>query len=296
MSDSPLVSVGLPIALGIIMLGLGLTLTVADFKAVAKSPKAVAVSLAVQVLVLPAVALALVEVFDLAPLLAVGVMLLSASPGGPTATLLSHVFRGDVALNITLTAINSLLAVVTIPLITNVAIDHFDASGELGLQFGKTVQVIVLVLLPTALGMLARRRWPAGARRVDRPVRIFSIAVLVVVALGAILSERHDIGGYVQDVGAVAALFCLISLTVGYGIARLFRLRRPQAVACAMEVGIHNTTVALTVALSVLDNTEVAVPIAVYAVVMYLIATPFGWAVSRGREVYGDRTTPSGRP
>jgi BASS family bile acid:Na+ symporter len=295
MNDSPLVSVGLPIALGIIMFGLGLTLTVADFKAVAKSPKAVAVSLAVQVLALPAVAFALVTAFDLEPLLAVGVMLLAASPGGPTATLLSHVFRGDVALNITLTAINSLLAVVTIPLITNVAIDHFDASGELGLQFGKTVQVIVLVLLPTALGMLARRRWPDGAQRADRPVRIFSITVLVVVALGAVLSERDDIGGYLQDVGTVAALFCLISLTLGYAVARLFRLERSQAVACAMEVGIHNTTVALTVALSVLDNTEVAVPIAVYSIVMYLIATPFGWAVSRGRGDYGDRTTPSGR-
>jgi BASS family bile acid:Na+ symporter len=281
-NDSPLVHVGLPVALGIIMFGLGLTLTLADFRAVARSPRAVAVALAVQVLVLPAVALGLVTAFDLDPLLAVGVMLLAASPGGPTATLLSHLFRGDVALNVTLTAINSLLAVVTIPLVTNLAIDHFGASGQLGLQFGKTVQVIVLVLAPTVLGMLARRRWTDAADRADVPVRIFSIAVLVVVAVGAIAGERDDIGSYLQDVGIVAALFCATSLVLGYGIARAFRLGRPQAVACAMEVGIHNTTVALTVALSVLDSTEVAVPIAVYAVLMYAIAAPFGWAISRG--------------
>ena len=283
MDSSPVITVGLPIALAIIMFGLGLTLTVADFKAVARSPRAVVGALVLQVLVLPVIAFGLVKAFDVDPLLAVGVMLLAASPGGTTANLFSHLFRGDVALNVTLTAINSVIAVVTIPLITNVAINHFDGDGELGLQLGKVLQVVAIVLVPVGIGMAVRRRSEGIADRADRPVRIFSIVVLVAVSLGAILGERENIGDYLQQVGLLMALFCLISLTIGYGGARVLRLDERQAVSCSMEIGIHNTTVALTIALSVLDNTEVAIPAAVYSIVMYVLATAFGYLVLRPR-------------
>ncbi|MBU1802191.1 MAG: bile acid:sodium symporter, partial [Actinobacteria bacterium] len=183
MNDSALISVGLPIALAIIMFGLGLSLTVGDFRRVARTPRAVAVALVLQVLVLPVIAFGLVLAFDLDPLLAVGVMLLAASPGGTTANLFSHLFHGDVALNITLTAINSVLAALTIPFITNFAIGYFDADGELGLQVGKVLQVIAIVLVPVAIGMVVRARSAELARRADRPVRAFSIAVLVIVAV-----------------------------------------------------------------------------------------------------------------
>jgi len=281
--DSTLITVGLPIALAIIMFGLGLSLTPADFRRVARTPRAVAVALVLQVLVLPLVAFGLVVVFELDPLLAVGVMLLAASPGGTTANLFSHLFRGDVALNITLTAINSVLAAVSIPVITNFAIAYFDAEGELGLQFAKVLQVIAIVLVPVAVGMVVRQRSSRFATRADRPVRIFSIAVLVVVALGALLGEQENLAGYAEQVGLVTALFCLASLSLGYGVARLLRLDERQAIASAMEVGIHNTTIALTIALSVLDSTQVAVPAAVYSVVMYVLATAFGYAITRGR-------------
>src|SRR5687768_2839966 len=194
MNDSALITVGLPIALAIIMFGLGLSLTPGDFRRVARTPRAVAVALVLQVLVLPVVAFGLVKAFDLDPLLAVGVMLLAASPGGTTANLFSHLFRGDVALNITLTAINSVLAAVSIPVITNLAIAHFDAEGELGLQLGKVIQVIAIVLVPVAVGMLVRSRTPMLAARADKPVRIFSIVVLVLVSVGALLGERERIG------------------------------------------------------------------------------------------------------
>ncbi len=283
MDDSALITVGLPIALAIIMFGLGLSLTVADFARVARSPRAVVVALVIQVLLLPVVAFGLVKAFDLDPLLAVGVMLLAASPGGTTANLFSHLFRGDVALNVSLTAINSVLAAFTIPLVTNFAIDHFAADGQLGLQFGKVVQVAAIVLVPVLIGMSVRSRWLDFAVAADRPVRVFSIVVLVVVAVGALLGERDNIGDYLRDVGVVTGLFCLISLGVGYAGARLLRLDEAQAVACSMEIGIHNTTIALTIALSVLDSTEVAVPAAVYSVLMYVLATLFGVAITRGR-------------
>lgn len=281
MNDSALITTGLPIALAIIMFGLGLSLTTDDFRRVTRSPKAVVVALVLQVLVLPLVAFGLVKIFDLDPLLAVGVMLLAASPGGTTANLFSHLFRGDVALNITLTAINSVLAAITIPIITNLAIDHFDAEGDLGLQLGKVVQVIAIVLIPVAVGMAVRRRSADFAARADRPVRIFSIVVLVIVSVGALLGEREYLADYMQQVGLVTGIFCLASLTLGYAGARLLRLDKRQAIASSMEVGIHNTTVALTIALSVLDSTEVAIPSAVYSVLMYVLATAFGYLITR---------------
>ncbi len=283
MNDSALITVGLPVALAIIMFGLGLSLTTDDFRRVAKSPRAVVVALALQILVLPLVAFGLVKAFDVDPLLAVGVMLLAASPGGTTANLFSHLFHGDVALNVTLTAINSVLAAVTIPLITNLAIDHFDADGELGLQFGKVVQVIAIVLVPVVVGMAVRRRSADFAARADKPVRIFSIAVLVIVAVGALLGERENLGDYLQQVGLVTGLFCLASLTLGYVGAKALRLDERQAIAASMEIGIHNTTIALTIALSVLDSTEVAIPSAVYSILMYVLATAFGFAITRSR-------------
>ncbi|MGB3373193.1 MAG: bile acid:sodium symporter family protein [Rhodococcus sp. (in: high G+C Gram-positive bacteria)] len=280
MDDSALITTGLPIALAVIMFGLGLSLTIDDFRRVTRSPRAVVVALVLQIFVLPLIAFGLIKAFDLDPLLAVGVMLLAASPGGTTANLFSHLFRGDVALNITLTAVNSVLAAVTIPVITNFAIAYFDAEGELGLQFAKVTQVVAIVLVPVAIGMYVRHRSTQFAERADRPVRIFSIGVLVVVSLAALVGERENIGEYLQKVGLVTGIFCLVSLTIGYAGARLLRLNERQAIASSMEVGIHNTTVALTVALSVLDSTEVAIPSAVYSVFMYIFATAFGYLIT----------------
>ncbi|MEV0685655.1 bile acid:sodium symporter family protein [Nocardia sp. NPDC050378] len=281
MESSALITIGLPSALAIIMFGLGLTLTVGDFHRIAQSPRAVFIALALQLLVLPAMAFGLIMVFDLDPLLAIGMMLLAASPGGTTANLYSHLFRGDVALNITLTAINAVLAAVTVPVITNFAIGYFGADGEVGLQLSKVIQVIAIVLAPVVIGMITRRFSPTLAARADRPVRIFSVAVLALVSVGALVAERDNIADYARQVGLVTAIFCLCSLTLGYAGARLLQLAQPQAIAVSMEVGIHNTAVAMTIALSVLDSAEAAIPAAVYSVLMYVIAALFGYAITR---------------
>jgi bile acid:Na+ symporter, BASS family len=281
---SALTDVALPAALALIMLGLGLSLTVGDFARVGRHPKAVVIALALQLLLLPAVCFGLVLAFDLPPLLAVGLMLLAASPGGTTANLFSHLFRGDVALNITLTAVNSLIAVLTLPVITNLAIDFFDPqdAGSLGLQFGKTAQVFAIVLVPVAVGMLVRDRAPAFAERMDRPVRIGSAVVLALVIVGTIVAERDNFFDYMSDVGLPALLFCLISLGAGFAIPRALGVVRRQAVASAFEIGVHNGTLAIAVAISVLDSVELAVPAAVYSVLMFPVAAVFGWLLSRG--------------
>jgi BASS family bile acid:Na+ symporter len=287
--DSVLTTVLLPLALALVMFGLGLSLTPGDFGRVGRQPKAAFIALVLQLFVLPAICFGLVLLFDLPPLLAVGLLLLAASPGGTTANLFSHLFRGDVALNISLTAINSLIAVVTLPVITNLAIDYFDPEdgGSLGLQFGKTLQVFAIVLVPVVLGMVVRRRAAAFADRMDEPVRIASAVVLALVVVGTIVAERENIAGYVSDVGLPALLFCLASLTLGFLVPRLLGVGRRQAIAGAFEIGVHNGTLAIAVAISVLDTPALAVPAAVYSVIMFPAAAVFGWAITRSS---GDRT------
>jgi bile acid:Na+ symporter, BASS family len=232
--------------------------------------------------VLPAVCFALVIGFDLPPLLAVGLVLLAASPGGTAANMFSHLFRSDVSLNISLTAVNSLIAVVTLPVITNLAIDWFqpEGAGELGLQFGTTLQVFAILLVPVALGILVRSRATAFADRMDRPVRIAFAVVLVLVIVGTIVAERERIAGYIADVGLPALLFCLISLTLGFVVPRALGVGRRQAIASAFEIGVHNGTLAITIAISVLESTELAVPAAVYSVIMFPAAAVFGWLLT----------------
>ncbi|MEV6069170.1 bile acid:sodium symporter family protein [Nocardia sp. NPDC052001] len=282
--NSGFIAVALPIALGVIMFGLGLSLTPADFTRVAQQPKAVLIALVCQMVVLPLVAFGLVTLFGLEPLAAIGVMLLAASPGGATANLFSHLFGGDVALNVSLTAVNSVISVLTVPLITNAAIDHFgpeDGTGSLGVQFGKAVQVFAIVLIPVAIGMTVRALRPLFADRMDRPVRIASAIILVFVVIGAVASDRSGMNGDLLTIGLVVALLCAISLTVGYWLPRLLGVPERQAIASSMEIGVHNSAIAITIAISVLDSTEIAVPAALYAVVMSPFAAAFGWLISR---------------
>jgi BASS family bile acid:Na+ symporter len=284
--DSWLTTVGLPVALGIVMLGLGLGLAIGDFRRVAAYPRLVLVALGCQVLLLPALCFGLVLLFGLRPQLAVGMMLLAASPGGTTANLYSHLFGGHVAVNVTLTAVNSVLAVFTLPVVVNLSADHFlGDAAPIGLQFGKVLQVFAIVLVPVALGMALRSRFPGFADRLGRPVKILSVVVLVAVILGTVLKERANLADYFLAVGAVVLAFNVISLLVGYGVPRLVGVGRRGSIAAGMEVGIHNSTLAITIAISpaLLDSTEIAVPAAVYGIVMFFTAAVFGYLVSRGR-------------
>ncbi|TMR94625.1 bile acid:sodium symporter family protein [Nonomuraea basaltis] len=289
-----LASVFLPIALAIIMLGLGLSLTIADFRRVVAYPKATVVALTCQILILPAVCLGLVLAFGLPPALAVGMMLLAASPGGTTANLYSHLFGGDVALNVTLTAINSVLAVFTLPLVVNLSLGYFGNAGTLGLQFDKTLQVVAIVLVPVAVGMLVRAFAPRFAERMTTPVKIASAVILLLVILGALLQELDNLGGYISSVGLITALFSVISLAIGYWAPRLAGVGRHQAVASCMEIGIHNATLAIAVALSpaLLNSAQMAIPAATYGIVMFFTAAAAGFLVkSRTAEPAPEATT-----
>ncbi len=280
---SALTTIGLPVALGIIMFGLGLTLRLGDFSRVAKHPKAVFIALSVQLLLLPAICFGLVVLFQLPPILAVGMLLLAASPGGTTANLFSHLFRGDVALNISLTALNSVIAVITLPLIYNLATFVFMPDGsELGLQFAKAVEVFIIVLGPVALGMLVRWWKPNFADAMNKPVRIASVVILAVVIIGAIISNLDILLANLGQLAGITVVFCLLSLTLGYLVPRAFKVEPRQAVASSFEIGIHNATLSIVIAQSVLGNIELSLPSAVYGVLMFFIALGFGFVI-RGR-------------
>src|SRR5262245_61338299 len=229
MNSSVATTVFLPIALAVVMFGLGLSLTVADFTRVMRYPKATIVALTCQILILPALCLGLVLLFDLEPALAVGMMLLAASPGGTTANVFSHLARGDVALNITLTAVNSVLAVVTLPIVVNLSLAGFGDGDTIGLQPAKMLQVFAIVLVPVAIGMVVRRQAEGFTERMRGPVKVASIVVLVSVIAVAVFQERDNVLGYFQQVGAVALLLCVLSLAIGYVVPRAFAVERRQA-------------------------------------------------------------------
>lgn len=278
------VQIFLPLALALVMFGLGLTLTVADFARVAKFPKAAIVALVCQVVVLPVICLGLVFAFGLNGVLAVGMMLLVASPGGTSANLFSHLAGGDVALNITLTAINSVLAVFTLPVVVGLSMAHFMADeAEVGLQPAKFVQVFAIVLVPVVLGMLVRRKFEAWALKMNDPVRIASVVVLVLVIVAAVVQAFQPLVDNIATLGPVALLLSTLSLLIGYYVPKAFNVERGQAVASAMEIGIHNATIAITIALTVLNDETMAVPPAVYGVLMYVPAAVAARLLSRNK-------------
>ncbi|MET8537841.1 bile acid:sodium symporter family protein [Streptomyces sp. NPDC005065] len=275
----------LPLTLGLVMFGLGLTLTVADFARVLKYPKAAAVALTCQIVLLPAVCFGLVLAFQLQGALAVGVMLLVAAPGGITANLFSHLAGGDVALNITLTAINSLLAAFTLPVVVALATLRFlGDEASIGLQFGKFVQVLAIVLIPVAIGVWTRHRFSAWADRMRQPVKIASMSVLGLVTLGALAQSFDVLTANVGRLGGIALVLCTLSLTIGYVAARLFRVSRRQSIASAMEIGLHNSTLAIIVSVSVIGDEVMAVPAAVYGVLMFVPAGLAAYLFSRRAE------------
>ncbi len=285
MQATLLTNLMLPLALGVIMLGLGLGLTVEDFRRVARYPRAVLVGLALQTLLLPWAAFGLALTFRLPPELAVGLMLLAASPGGATANIYSHLARGDVALNITLTAINSVLCLLTLPLILNLALEHFLGAGQyVPPPTRKIVEVAVIILLPVLLGMTVRGLFPALAARAEKPLRVLAVLVLALLVAVAVVQSWQVLVTYFAAVGAACLLFNLASMAAGYWAPLALRLPRGQAIAIAMEIGIHNGTLAIFIALNVLESSTIAAPAAVYSLLMFLTAALFaGWLVRAGR-------------
>ena len=285
MESNFLTAVFLPLALFIIMLGLGLGLTINDFKRVIVTPKAIGLGLLAQLILLPVVGFMLAKVFVLSPELAVGLIILAACPGGPTSNLMTYLAKGNVALSITLTAISSLITVFTIPVVVNLAMTLFlDEGSTLQLPIVSTViQIAAIVLIPVSLGMAIRRRMPRVAIQIEEWVKWLSLGFLGLIIAGLMIRERANIVSFFLQVGWVTFTLMAIAMSLGYSIAKLARLDEPSATSITIEVGIQNGTLAIAIASSpaFLGNPVMAIPAAIYALLMYAISGVFAWWIQR---------------
>jgi len=274
MEDSLFATVILPISLAIIMVSLGLSLTPADFKRVFVLPRGVAIGLANLFLVSPLLAFLIAKAYSLDPALAVGLVLLGASPGGTTANLLVHLARGDTALSITMTAISSVAAVITVPLYLSLATDHFGYAGSDDVSMASTVvKVLLITVIPLAIGMYIRSRSPERTIEVEPRVKQIAMAVFVLVVIGAIIAERERIFDNFGDVALAALTLNVAAMAVSFTISRLARLDNRQSTAIAIELGVHNSTLAIAVGAAI--ATELTVPAAVYSLFMFATAGLF---------------------
>lgn len=271
MESSILTEIFLPLALAVIMLGMGLSLTLADFRRITVAPKPVLIGLVNQLILLPIVAYILIIVFNIQTELAVGFMILAACPGGATSNLISHLAKGDTALSITLTAISSLVTVVSIPFIVNFGIIQFMPNGS-AMQlnvFGTVIAVVVITIIPVSIGMLIHKLAPAFSQRMERPVRILSAVFLALIILAAILKEREHILEFFQQAGPVALLLNLLTLGIGFYTSRLFRLPQDQSRTIAIESGIQNGTLGITIAATLIGNSAMTIPSVIYSLIMF---------------------------
>lgn len=282
MGPDLLKSVFLPLSLAIVLFGMGMSLTLADFQRVFRSPKASAAGLLCQFIVLPLAALGVIWLFGLGGEIAVGLLLLSACPGGPTSNLITHLSKGDTALSVTLTAFSSVVAVFTLPLIVGQALNHFlGNAAEIQLPFLRTLaQLFTINILPILLGMWVRAARPAFADRMTRPANIISLVFLVIIIFLVFIREKN-LPAQFRLAGPSVVCLNLSVMTFSYLIAAFFGLARPQRITISIEAGIQNGTLAMAIALGLLQSASIAIPAAVYSLFMFisgaLMIFRFGW-------------------
>lgn len=273
MQDSVITAVFLPLALAFIMLGMGLSLTLKDFKNIFVYPKAMILGLTNQLILLPIFGYALIQLFGLTGAMAVGVMILAACPGGATSNLITHLSKGDTALSISLTAASSLVTIISIPLIVNFAISHFGEEGSITLPVMETIiQIAGVTVVPVSIGMILHKKFPKLSQKADRPVRIASAVFFALILIAAILKERENLVDFFIQSGPITLMLNLLTLTVGFFLARVFLLSKRQAITIAIESGIQNGTLGIMIAATLLKNSEMTIPIAIYSLIMFMTA------------------------
>ena len=273
--NSVFITLFLPVSLFIIMFSLGMALTLADFRRVVLFPRGISIGLLNLLLISPLLAFTLAVVFRLPPELAVGMVLLGASPGGTTANMLTHLARGDTALSITMTAISSVAAVVMTPLILSLASAHF-LSGALAVKLdmsGIVMKVLIITLIPLSLGMLVRAQAETWAVRNEPLAKKIAMVFFVLVVAAALWSERTHIGDNLAVVGVAVVSLNVLAMTLSYVISTLAGLNGRQATAVSIELGVHNTTLAMAVGAMVTPT--MVIPAAVYGVFMFFTAGAF---------------------
>lgn len=250
---------------------MGLSLTLQDFQLIFKKPKPIIVGLINQLLFLPIIGLGLTTIFSVSNEIAVGIMILAACPGGPTSNLIAHLAKGDTALSVSLTAISSIISIITIPFVVNFGLEFHLSEGQvIQLDVIKTIaQIFVIVLIPVSIGMFINAKSPEFAAKMDKPVRVASSVVLGLVIVGIILKEKAHMASYFEQAGVISLCLNVASMSVGYLSAKLFSISKKQAISISIETGIQNGTMAIMIATALLGNTAFAVAPAIYSILMF---------------------------
>lgn len=262
----------LAISLVIIMFGMGLSLVKNDFIRLFQHPKAILVGLLNQIILLPIIAFVLISLFGVGTDIAIGVMILAACPGGPTSNLITYLAKGDTGLSISLTTANSLITIFTIPFVIDFALGHFLQANEM-IQINKfqtIAQIFAIVIIPVSLGMLLKRAKPAFADKMNKPVKIASGIVLILVIVGLVLKKKEDIIPYLEQAGWTTLALNLATMAIGFVTAKIARLNLSQSITVSIESGIQNGTMAIAIASGILMNDNYAIAPAVYSLIMFL--------------------------
>jgi bile acid:Na+ symporter, BASS family len=284
MQSNLFTAVLLPLALSLVMLGMGLSLIPEDFWRIARDPKGVTVGSICQVLLLPLIALLITQILPMQPTLDVGLIVLALCCGGPSSNLITYLAKGDVALSVSLTAVGSMITVFTIPIFSNLALKHFlGQNAAIDMPIGQTmVQIFLITLLPIGIGMTIRQRFPNTASRMEKVMSRVAAGLLALIIVLLVVREGSKLPGFILQVGVGVLLLNVLSMLAGFSISKLLQLPPSQQICIAIEVGISNGTLALAITAGLLNNSEMAIPAAVYSLLMYV--TGFG-TILYGRKV-----------
>ena len=270
----------LPISLVIIMFGMGLSLVTDDFVRLFAYPKAVLIGLCNQLLFLPLIGFAIIVLFDLNPTMAIGVMILSLCPGGPTSNLISQVSRGNIGLSVTLTALASLITVFTIPILLSKAIAYFTGDTDVVIQLPileTMLQILVITVIPISIGMMIRKRREAFALSMEKPMRTASTVLFVIIFLIIIIANKDNLTQAMKEVGLPTLLLNLSTMGLGFVSAKLFGITGKSQISITIESGIQNGTLAFVIATTILNNFEMGLPTGAYSIWMFITGGFLMW-------------------
>ena len=273
----------LPLALAFIMFALGLGLTGADFLRVLKQPKDFFVGAISQIILLPVIAFVLVKLWPISPELAIGVMIIAAAPGGVTSNILTSFAKGDVALSISLTAIISLLSVITVPFIIVASLGMLGSENvtqNISLT-SMAISMFLIVTVPVIIGMIFRRFASNTAIKFESIAKKISIVLFIIVLLGAILAEKDNIVTYFTEAGLITLVLNVVMMVVAYYVAQLLASGTKEKKCITIECGLQNGTLAIFVATSIFGGGMYVIPAATYSLIMFLTSLIFVYLIRK---------------
>ena len=273
----------LPLALAFIMFSLGLGLTGADFLRVARQPKDFFVGAISQIILLPIVAFILVKIWPISPELAIGVMIIAAAPGGVTSNILTSFAKGDVALSISLTAIISLLSVITVPfiLISSLNLLGSESIVQNISLVSMAMSMFLIVTVPVIIGMIFRKFAENTAVKFESFAKKISVVLFIIVLLGAILAEKDNIISYFADAGFVTLVLNILMMVIAFYVAQLLGTGIPQKKCIAIECGLQNGTLAIFVGTTLFGGGAFIIPAATYSLIMFVTSLVFVFFVRK---------------